>query len=354
MKTKLLFLILLCSLNALAQIPTTNLDSEYQFTGGSLNDTYGTAENLTRTGSAATYTTDRFGVASSAINLAGDYLQRVPIQTATSLSMSFWVKTSTNDANYRTIIDQTERNSAANTNAQRGWYVYLRNGIVGMFGNYKYNYQATGGNVITGVSGYLGCTSNTNVADNNWHHVVVTIKGRVYFWQNSDWVYENEYKIYVDNVLKNTVLHSYHTYIASGWCSSIDFLPNNFVTMGNNKLGNLATTNMFSEEIDDVRFYKTTLSAANVNSLFNESAPLSRNDFNSFSDFSIYPNPANEIVTVKSDENIESLEIFSLEGSKIKSCNATKIDISDLSSGMYIMHIKTAEGKFGTKKIIKN
>lgn len=354
MKTKLFLLTFIFCTKIVAQIPTTNLDSEYKFTSGSLNDTYGTAENLTQTGSAATFTTDRYTNASNAINLGGDYLKRVPLQNSTSLSVSFWIKTSTNDNLGRIIMEQSERNSNANTTSLRGWYVYLRSGIVRMSVNYKYNYQATGQNTVSGNTGWFDCAATSNIADNNWHHISITIAGRVYFWQSSYWMYENVYKIYVDNVLQNTITKSYPTYISSGWCSPIDFLPNNNVVIGNNSSENLISDNRFSEGIDDIRMYKTTLSQANVTSLFNEANALKVDDFNSFSDFSIYPNPANDLISIKSEETIESLEVLSLEGRKIKSTNASTIDVSNLTNGMYLLQVKTEDGKIGSKKIIKN
>ena len=359
MKTKLFFLVLLCSLKAVAQIPTTNLDSEYQFTGGSLNDTYGTAENLTRTGSAATFTSDRFGVASNAVNLSGDNLMRVPIQNATSLSMSFWVKTGTNDTNYRVVMEQSQRTNIGNLSNDRGWYVYLRNGIVSLSCNYLWSwYNSANSTTYTGQTGWWDCSSNTNIADNSWHHIVITITGRSYnsFTPVTHKAFENVYKIYVDNVLKNTYTKTYDAATPTGGtsASSPDFLPNNNVVIGNNSYGNLAAANRYTDTIDDIRFYKTTLSAANVTSLYQELGYLSTNDFNSFSDFSIYPNPANDFISVKSNENIESLEILSLEGRKIKSANASTIDISNLSTGIYLLQVKTEEGKTGIKKVIKN
>ena len=352
MKTKLFFILIFTS-KLFSQIPTTGLDSEYKFTSGVLTDTYGTPENLTRTGSAATFTNDRFNTNLNAIHLSGEYLQRAPLQNSTVLSMSFWIKTSTNDAEYRTIMDQTQRTTSANTASQRGWYVYLRNGIVRLSCNYQYNYQPTGASTITGNSGYLDCSSNTNIADNNWHHIVITLKGRVYWWQNSSWMYENEYKIYVDNVLKNTVPHNYNTYRASGWFGDLNFLPNNNVGVGNNSLANLATLNKYADQIDDIRFYKTALSATDVNNLYNESAQLGINDFG-FSDFTVYPNPTNGILKIESTQEINKLELYSLEGRMIKSVTSSTIDISDLSNGIYELLVKTQEGELGTKKIIKN
>lgn len=359
MRTKLFFLAFLYSIQLVAQVPTASLDSEYKFVGGSLNDTFGTAENLTKIGSAATFTTDRLGVTNDAINLSGDYLNRVPLQSATSLSMSFWVKTGTNDTNQRVVLEQSQRVNAVNNSSDRGWYVYLRNGIITFSCNYLWRWTANGGvNVYTGHTGWWDCTSNTNVADNNWHHVAVTITGRSYYSYSGTphWAFENIYKIYVDNVLKNTITRTYDATAATGGngTSSPDFLPNNNVGIGSNSYNNLAVANKYSSEIDDIRFYKTTLTTANVTSLYQESGYLSINDFNTFSDFAIYPNPSNSVVSVISSEKIETVEIISIEGRNIKTIIGSVADISELSSGVYLLQVKTEGGNTGIKKIFKN
>ncbi len=359
MRTKLFFLSFLYSIQLFAQIPTTSLDSEYKFVGGSLNDTFGTAENLTKTGSAATFTTDRLGVTNDAINLSGDYLSRIPLQNATSLSMSFWMKTGTNDTNQRIVLEQSQRVNVANSSSDRGWYVYLRNGIIVFSCNYLWRWTANGGaNVYTGHTGWWDCTSNTNVADNNWHHVAITVTGRSYYSYSGTphWAFENIYKIYVDNVLKNTITRTYDATAATGGngTSSPDFLPVNNVGIGGNSYNNLTATNEYSNEIDDIRFYKTTLTAANVASLYQESGYLSRNDFNSFSDFTIYPNPSNSVLSVSSTEKIETIELISIEGKKIKTVSGSLADISELSNGVYLLQVKTIDGKTGVQKIFKN
>jgi trimeric autotransporter adhesin len=86
---------------------------------------------------------------------------------------------------------------------------------------------------------------------------------------------------------------------------------------------------------------------------FEFDASLSTNDY-AFSDFSVYPNPTNDNINISSSENIKSIEVYSLEGRKIKSVVTSSVDISDLSSGMYLIQVKTNEEKIGTKKIIKN
>ncbi|MDI9308737.1 MAG: T9SS type A sorting domain-containing protein [Limnohabitans sp.] len=81
---------------------------------------------------------------------------------------------------------------------------------------------------------------------------------------------------------------------------------------------------------------------------------LSTNELATFSDFSIYPNPTNDIINISSSENIKSIEVYSLEGRKIKSVATSSIDISDLSNGMYLVQLQTEDGKLGSKKVLKN
>ncbi|MFT6637937.1 MAG: hypothetical protein ACJAYP_000493 [Flavobacterium sp.] len=269
--------LLLCFLtfsSVFSQIPTTNLNGQYKFTGGALNDSFGT-NHLAQTGTALTSIADRFNTASNAVNLSGDYLQRSALPNATATSFSFWVKTSTNDAVIKTILDQTERTSDANLTANRGWYAYLRNGKVGLFSNFLYNYQdASTGSTITGNTGYYDLTSATTISDNNWHHIVITIKSRTYFWQGSNWVLENEYNIYIDNVLENTYIHYKHA--STGWANNPNTFPNVSVTIGNNHLGNLNSVNKYEDGIDDIRIYSGyLLTPSDVNSLFLEN-PLTR------------------------------------------------------------------------------
>jgi choice-of-anchor B domain-containing protein len=62
------------------------------------------------------------------------------------------------------------------------------------------------------------------------------------------------------------------------------------------------------------------------------------------STFKLSPNPANDIVTIESENDIKSIEIFDIIGKKIKNINNlslrfNNIDVSDLNSGVYILKI---------------
>jgi len=89
------------------------------------------------------------------------------------------------------------------------------------------------------------------------------------------------------------------------------------------------------------------------------SVPLSvKNNFIS-SKFNVFPNPANDIVTITNSENIgiEQIEVFDMSGKAIQSQlfnneNEVQLTIEDLAPGIYMLYIKAKEGT-AVKKITK-
>jgi hypothetical protein len=83
---------------------------------------------------------------------------------------------------------------------------------------------------------------------------------------------------------------------------------------------------------------------------------LSLDDFNQ-DQFSIYPNPSQNVVNIESKNNliIESVKIVDLSGKLIieKNQNTNQVDIENLSNGMYIVEV-ASEGTIYKKKLIKN
>ena len=68
--------------------------------------------------------------------------------------------------------------------------------------------------------------------------------------------------------------------------------------------------------------------------------------------FSIYPNPATDLISISGVENINSIKVYSILGSLEKEVfNTNQIDISELSSGIHL--IKVDNGTVSIKKIIK-
>lgn len=69
----------------------------------------------------------------------------------------------------------------------------------------------------------------------------------------------------------------------------------------------------------------------------------------------IYPNPANDFITIETDETIENITILDVSGkivfSQRKNQN-TRIDIQNLPSGVYFLTVKSANS-VGTTKFVK-
>ena len=120
-------------------------------------------------------------------------------------------------------------------------------------------------------------------------------------------------------------------------------------------------------DIDEIDFLVTgggTTNAASATTKFDNysavakaaSALLSNNEIIT-QKFSIYPNPANDLVTISKNSAIDitSITVTDINGRIVKEINndATTINVSDLNAGVYFLKINTAEGS-GTTKLIKN
>ena len=68
------------------------------------------------------------------------------------------------------------------------------------------------------------------------------------------------------------------------------------------------------------------------------------------SDFSIYPNPTTDYIQINAE--IKNVEIYDLTGRIVKISNQSRIDVSDLTSGTYILRAKS-ENNIKTSKFVK-
>lgn len=70
----------------------------------------------------------------------------------------------------------------------------------------------------------------------------------------------------------------------------------------------------------------------------------------------IYPNPTNDFVNI-SGENIVNVEVVNIMGqtilSKKSDADETKIDISGLNSSVYLIKMRTKDGKEFAERIVK-
>ncbi len=86
---------------------------------------------------------------------------------------------------------------------------------------------------------------------------------------------------------------------------------------------------------------------------FNLVSNLTENDNSTFG-LAIFPNPANDVVTIKSNVKVEQFQIFSLTGQlmTVESTQSNSINIEGLTPGIYFIRA-TAESKVTTIRFVK-
>jgi hypothetical protein len=76
--------------------------------------------------------------------------------------------------------------------------------------------------------------------------------------------------------------------------------------------------------------------------------------------FTIFPNPANDILSIYSENAVKNVRIFSQDGKLVHELSIldkeeyqTNIDVNDLSQGVYFINISTAQGIYTEKVIVE-
>ena len=70
-------------------------------------------------------------------------------------------------------------------------------------------------------------------------------------------------------------------------------------------------------------------------------------------EFSVYPNPVNDVLNVACEAGVANVAIFDIAGRMVKVSNEDVINVSDLKAGMYIVKVTDLNGATGTTKIMK-
>ena len=96
---------------------------------------------------------------------------------------------------------------------------------------------------------------------------------------------------------------------------------------------------------DPVSFKAVTASSADATLAIEDISPLD-------SRISVYPNPTANRIYIQG-ENVLKAELFDLRGRKVKATNQKQIDLSDITSGSFILKVKTDNNNTKSFKIIK-
>ena len=187
-------------------------------------------------------------------------------------------------------------------------------------------FGASFGNIVCELFGYANNVSvNSSNTNNTWYHFVYVYDG-------------TSAKIYKNGVLLTTVAKTWNTINNS-----------NIFKLG---IG-VGNEYLFNGAIDDLKIYNVALTDTQVTSLYTNNT-LSSQDFNQNNlEVSLYPNPVKDILNIVTETELQSVEIYNLQGQKVKTSTTKQTNVSDLASGIYMVRIQDENNGVATKKIVK-
>lgn len=267
MRAILLFITVFIGNFCFAQYPTNGLVAQYGFDNGSVLVDGANANNFTQTGTSLVEINNRFdNPPTSAVSLNGDYLTRPDIDFpvdglgyGNQETLSFWIKTTTNDADTRIIIDDSNRTSFATSN-WAGNYVYLKNGYIGAQLGVQY-YQASLGYRTGGV------LTTEFISDGNWHHVVVLLSNSIGYGGCCTTTIYNSLTVYIDGVNSGSGGNSQSSTGSISLAQSHD--TNGNITIGNNRTNSLPSINRYFDAVDDILIYNRILTPTEITGIAN-------------------------------------------------------------------------------------
>jgi alpha-tubulin suppressor-like RCC1 family protein len=96
-----------------------------------------------------------------------------------------------------------------------------------------------------------------------------------------------------------------------------------------------------------------TISNRTVPIQINCPAALGNSEFELEAYISLYPNPVQDILYIELDSEINSVEIYNLQGQKVKAATVKQINVNDLKTGAYLIKIQNQDNQIVTKKFVK-
>ncbi len=173
-------------------------------------------------------------------------------------------------------------------------------------------------------------------------------------WDGTQWVDDGTITYIVDgNGNRTSETEDY-----SGSSDTINYTYD-MTTLMSNFTNPFADYTGFIYLYEDYPYVNKILSYSNADGLsrstYDYNNVLSVNDVvsNRAIQLDVYPNPAIDIVTIKSSENIKHINVFNTLGSKVISTQHNELNVSHLSKGLYFINISFENGSIMVKKLIK-
>ena len=311
-------------------IPITGLIAWYPFSGNTIDET-GNGHNLINS-NGATLTTDRCGNANSAYSFDGNTTFLSSVDTFfdngwTNYSITLWFKTDTNSNPYNGNHSQT----MFNTSPHYGSEISMSWG--GATDKVDYFFNTSPNNGTWDVFSNNAALSNSTIPTHTWKHVALV---------KSD----TTYQLYINGVLDNT-FHSQST--------AISYLCQIYI----GTISPPFNPETFWGSLDDYGIWNRSLSSSEVWQVYNACCtPSGINEIANTNDISLYPNPANDKITLKTGSDMIGAEytISDLAGRTIMTgklaTENTSISIANLAPSVYLIQIASITKQ--TLKFVKN
>lgn len=66
----------------------------------------------------------------------------------------------------------------------------------------------------------------------------------------------------------------------------------------------------------------------------------------------MYPNPVSDILNIETETAIKTIEIYNIQGQRVKTSNQKQLNVSDLAAGLYLVKIQNIENNTAINKIV--
>ena len=156
--------------------------------------------------------------------------------------------------------------------------------------------------------------------------------------------YENGTLVFTTHLTGQLTLHHFNNKFTIG--------------SGTDAAGNMMASKFGKISLDKFFIYSKALTKKEINVIKDQhervfTLPLAVADFNQSNlEVSLYPNPVRDILNIEIENDIQSIEIYNIQGQKVLSSNQNQINVSDLASGMYLVRIQDIDNNIATKKIV--
>ena len=67
----------------------------------------------------------------------------------------------------------------------------------------------------------------------------------------------------------------------------------------------------------------------------------------------VYPNPVSELLSIQTNETIETISIYNTVGNLVMQQNTKTFSVADLAKGIYQAVVKTDKGTFNVRFVVE-